>query len=172
MLKTRWGDAQVWMRTAADFYGRNEDAFQRGPSGYPRTSELNVAAVCAGYAFELVYKVLVEASGGESTAVHRPSAAHNKLGENDRVEVERIVSEHGWSIRDFLCYLDEKLCHGDRKYWMKPAKPAKGAAPVRFHIGGRYGLDELGKLHAQLSDLAMRRINETRHEVWPGTPDP
>ena len=66
MLKLDWGDAQVWMDTAKVLYMRNagspEDALRKR-AGYPHGNELNVAAVCAGYAFELIYKVLVKVGG-------------------------------------------------------------------------------------------------------------
>ena len=60
MLKLDWGDAQIWMDTAEMLYLRNVENL-RGSlprAGYPGTNELNVANVCARYAFELIFKVL------------------------------------------------------------------------------------------------------------------
>ena len=86
-------------------------------------NELNVAAVCTGYAFELVLKVLVEAGGGEPKPIHDASIAYQQLIPKDKENVDRIIAKHGWNDPDeFLAYLDEHLCHRDRKYWMTPQK--------------------------------------------------
>ena len=155
---------------AEKLYTSNVESFHE-PAGYPQTNELNVASVCASYAFELIYKVLVEVSGQLPRGVHSPSVAHERLGNQDRKEVERIINTHGWDVCEFLDYLD-KLAHGNRKYWMRPRPPKTGPASGSVHIGGPSGFDELEKLHEELSSLAMKRINETKHEDWPGTASP
>ena len=102
---------------------------------------------------------------------HKPSDAHANLAEEDRIKVEQIITKHGWKDKDeLLAYLDEQLCHGDRKYWMRSKEG--GAARGMFHIGGRKGCDALKRLHRDLSALAMKRINESLHEDWPGTEQP
>ena len=170
MLKLYWGDAKAWIGVAKKLYTPNvESSLER--AGYPHTNELNVAGVCAGYAFELIYKVLVEVSGQIPRGVHWPRVAHEKLDKQDRKEVEWIINNHGWDVSEFLDYLDT-LCHGNRKYWMRPRPPETGLAKGSFRIGGRSSFDELEKLHTDLSSLAMKRINETRHEDWPGTESP
>ena len=170
MLKLYWGDAKVWMGVAKHLYTSNVESLHER-AGYPHINELNVASVCAGYAFELIYKVLVEVSGQLPEGVHWPRVAHGRLAKQDRKEVESIINNHGWDVSEFLCYLDT-LCDGNRKYWMRPRSPKTGPAKGGFNIGGRIGFDELGKLHTDLASLAMKRINETRHEDWPGTESP
>ena len=177
MLKLDWGDAQVWMNIAEELYLRNAKApedFLRTASGFPHTNEMNVAAVCAGYAFELIYKVLVRIAGGKPDAKHSPRSAHKKLKElNDRevgAEVDRIIAHHGWDEHDHLLeYLDD-LCHGDRKYWMRPKDGGKRGVTT-MSVGGRKGCDALKRLHEDLSRFAMKRIesNSDIHERWPGT---
>ena len=55
-------------------------------------NELNVAAVCAGYAFELLFKVLVKAGRDElPKAEHEPSVAYEHLTREDKVEIDRII---------------------------------------------------------------------------------
>lgn len=172
MLKLDWGDAQVWMDTAEMLYLRNVEN-PRGSiprAGYPGTNELNVAAVCAGYAFELIFKVLVRAGDNEPEPVHKPSAAYELLTKEDIAAVDRIILKHKWNnSSEFLAYLDEFLCHGDRKYWMRPPKGAE--VEVVFSFGGRKGMDALKKLHQELSDFAIKRIEENPevYEDWPGT---
>ncbi len=49
-------------------------------------NELSVANVCAGYAFEFVFKVLVEAATMEQAAAgHNPSDAYRILKEKNKV---------------------------------------------------------------------------------------
>ena len=175
MLKLDWGDAQVWMDTAEMLYLRNVEnprgSIQR--AGYPGTNELNVAAVCAGYAYELIFKVLVRAGDDEPEAVHKPSAAYKLLIKEDRTAVDRIILKHKWNdSSEFLAYLDEYLCHGDRKYWMRPKQGGDiDDIEVVFSFGGRKGMDALKKLHKELSDFAIKRIEENPevYEDWPGT---
>ena len=179
MLKLDWGDAQVWMDIATTLYMRNApnpEMLPRRTTAYPRANELNVAAVCTGYAFEFIFKVLVKAGGGQPEGVHKPSEAYRKLvelapGECD--EIGRIATDHGWSdANELLAYLDEHLCDPNRKYWMQPRPPKDGPARGVFHFGGRRGIDALERLHKALSALALKRINERpdgSEEVWPGT---
>ena len=177
MLKLDWGDAQVWMDVATTLYMRNmpnPEVLPRGTTAYPRVNELNVAAVCAGYAFELIYKVLVRVGGRQHEGLHEPSRAHEKLAPRERTEVERIVTSHGWKdASELLAHLDEHLCDKDRKYWMRPPPPKVGTAQGVFHFGGgRKGIDALKRLHKDLSALALKGINERQdgpEEVWSGT---
>ena len=177
MLKLEWGDAQVWMNVAEDLYLRNAktpEDFLRSRGGFPRTNEMNVAAVCAGYAFELTFKVLVRAAGGKPDPKHPPRDAYNnlkELGDGEvRAEVDRIIADHGWDEPDHLLeYLDD-LGHQDRKYWMRPKDDTKRGTTV-IHVGGRRGFDALKRTHKDLSRLALETIesNSDTYEIWPGT---
>ena len=160
-LKLGWGDAQVWMDTATDLYMRNlKESLAGEQLRYTQLSEMNVACVCAGYAFEILYKVLVQVGWGTPEASHKPSNAHRVLVEQDREEVEQILAQHGWSDPgEFLTFLDEDFCSGSRKYWMQ--KPDyTGTQRGRFPEVGRKVMTDLQRLHRQLSEFALRRINE------------
>ena len=173
MLKLDWGDAQVWMDTAEKLYlsnvGGSKELSDIRMSGYPHGNELNVAAVCAGYAFELIFKVLVRAGGNQPKAKHEPSKAYMRLTAKDKVEVDEIIVKHGWKdSKELLTYLDKDLCDKNRKYWMRP--PSGGNAQAKFNFGGRKGMDTLKKLHQELSEFAKKRINDQQvYEMWPGT---
>ena len=175
MLKLEWGDAKVWIDTAETLYTRvisNPEGFPHRRIGYPDGNRLNVAAVCAGYAFELIFKVLVRACGAQPKGVHASSVAYERLDPERRAEVDRIVADHGWESSDeFLVFLDADLCDKDRKYWMRPRPPGDGNAHGTFHISGRRGFDALKKLHWELSALAIKTIEENQdvYEDWPGT---
>ena len=169
MLKTNLGDALIWMETAEKLYVANLEEFSRTRAGCPHTNALNVAAVSAGYAFELVLKVLVEAGGERPKPRHEARIAYEqlKLIPESREDVDRIIAKHGWDDPDeFLAYLDGHFCHGNRKYWMM--SPNGEQEQVVFNIGGRKGMDALRKVHKDLSDLALKRINDSRSEGWPG----
>ena len=173
MLKLEWGDAKVWMDTAAALYRQvisNPNGFPHSRSGYPDVNRLNVAAVCAGYAFELIFKVLVRACGKQPSGRHEPSDFYDLIDAERKAEVCRIVTEHGWeNTCDFLAFVDEHLCDKDRKYWMRPRPPRVGDARGTFHIKGPRDIGALTKLHGQLSDLAIKTIEENHdvYEDWP-----
>lgn len=143
MLRLEWGDAQIWMSVAEEFCFRNAKNprnFLRDRAGSPKTNEMNVAAVCAGYAFELLFKVLVKAAGGKPRLKHPPRDAYNKLNElgdgEVRAEVGRIIADHGRNEPiELLEYIDD-LCHRDRKYWMRPKDDTRRGTSV-IHVGGR-----------------------------------
>ena len=164
MNKLAWGDAQVWMDASVRLYNNARD--EKG-ARYPKENELNVAYVCAGYAFELVFKILVDLSGTIPTAKHEPSVAFGKMAVKYRTEVKRIVTKHGWKdIGTFLDHLDNNLSHKDRKYWMRP--PQGGPAKASFQLGGIRGINALSQLHGALSNFVLEAIESDSdvHEVW------
>ena len=160
-LKLGWGDAQVWMDTATHLYMRNvENGLLQERLKYPQLSELNVACVCAGYAFEILYKILVQVGWGTPEPKHPPRLAHQKLIQKDQDEVERILAKHGWPDPDeFLTFLDEDFCNPSRKYWMQN-KDYTGTQHGGFPEGGRKVMVALQGLHRELSEWALRRIEE------------
>ncbi|MDE0250013.1 MAG: hypothetical protein OXK72_03295 [Gammaproteobacteria bacterium] len=172
MLKTSLGDALIWMETAETLYLKGTEKLNeyRGVrTHYPHVNKLNVAAVCAGYAFELALKVLVEAGGETREFEHKASTAYQQLIPGDREDVDRIIAKHGWHNPDeFLAYLDEHFCHRDRKYWMVSRKGGKARGV--FSMGGRKGMNALRKVHKELSALALKKINDSRliYEEWLG----
>ena len=164
MNKLSWGDAQVWMEMSVRLYNNARDT--KG-ARYPKENELNVAYVCAGYAFELIFKILVHLSGTIPAPKHEPSAAFGKMAVRYRTEVKRIVTNHGWKdIRSFLDHLDNNLCHKDRKYWMRSSRggPASGS----FQLSGIREINALRQLHATLSNFVLESIEKDSdvHEVW------
>ena len=197
MIKPWWGDAQVEMAWAKLLYITTADTITaNGRANYPHLNMLNVATTRAAFAFELIFKVLLIASGRKWEATHNPGTAYDLLSspdlpfasfshrrkmkktrtaiEADKKEVDRVISRHGWKPSELLSLLDE-ICNVDRKYWMVP-KPGpssnQGANPVRFWINDRAGFDKMEDLHRDLSNLAMKWIKEGRRgvdEYWPGT---
>jgi len=90
--------------------------------------ELNVAHVCVGFAFELALKALAKSEGRTTTAKHKASTNYRSLGPLSQERIEKIVKETTtYSIDRFLKYLDEHMCHPDRKYWMVGKKGEMGA---------------------------------------------
>ena len=170
MLKLDLGDSRVWMETAVILYENNAPSLgdvSWEESGYPRTNKMNVAYVCGGYAFELLFKVLVRVGGNCPSARHETSIAYAKLAAEDRKEVDKRILKHGWECPcELLSFLDKHLCHRDRKYWMRP--PKGGRSHGQFHFGGIKGIESLKHLHDSLSEFALFRISETRDEDWPG----
>lgn len=152
-------------------YANNREYVEFMLPSYPHGNEMNVTAVSAGYAFELIYKVLVKVGGRKTIATHKPGCAHKIFSKEDRKVVERIILSHGWKIYyELLTHLDNHLCHEDRKYWMRPKSGGKERG--NFHTGGLKGIDALKRLHKDISKFAMERINEIGHEDWPRIDEP
>ena len=171
MLKLDWGESQVWMKTAVDLYNKKhamlDEHAQTIRHRYPKENELNVAYVCAGFAFELIFKVLVQLSGKAPKAKHEPSIAWNDICGKYCIEVRNIVTRNSWDdVDSFLQYLDEHLCHKDRKYWMRP--PKGGKASGAFSLGGRRGINALSQLHEEISNFVLDAIDRDHnvHELW------
>lgn len=175
MLKPDLGDADIWMQEAEDMYLQSADASLAGQE-YPATNRLNVAFVCAGLAFELLFKVLARAGGGDPPAVHHPSELYEvieQLPDNRLVVlVGDILSKHGWDdVYVLLGFLDD-LSNVNRKYWGVP-RNGSGCKHATFSYSGREGLDSLQKMHRDLSRLALQEINEYNammgvREEWVG----
>ena len=95
------------MSVAEDLYlrnAKNPEGFLQDRGEFPKTNEMNVAAVCAGYAFELIFEVLVRAAGGKPDPRHPPRDADNKLqevgdGRNVLAHGLEERSRDGWRIR-------------------------------------------------------------------------
>lgn len=171
MLKLDWGDSQVWMTIAIQLHGTKRTPrtphHVPSPYRYPKENELNVAYVCAGYAFELLFKVLVKLSGKQPIPKHEPSVAFGQISQKYRVDIERIARRHGWDdVSALLKFLDESLCHADRKYWGQSPKGSEAHAV--FHVGGRRSMNTLCQLHEELSDFALDAINDDLNveEIW------
>ena len=164
-LHLGWGDAQVWMNMAEELYERNlQEGLERKALAYPWINEMNVACVCAGYAFELLFKVLVQLGGETPDPKHELKSAHEKLCESDRIEVKRILARHGWSDpTEFMSNLDQELCHQCRKYWMQNREytsPKHGT----FHLNGPKAMKNLGKVHKDLSKWALKKMGEEHRD--------
>ena len=174
MLKLDWGDSQVWMTVAVQLHSNKRTArAARKPHHasisyrYPKENELNVAYVCAGYAFEFLFKALVKLSGKQPIPKHEPSVAFGNISQKYRVPIEQISQRNGWrDINELLKFLDESLCHADRKYWGQSPKGSE--AHVVFHVGGRRSMNALCQLHEELSDFALDAINDDLNveEIW------
>ena len=174
MLKLDWGDSQVWMTVAVQLHSNTRTAHRsRSPHHaspsyrYPKENELNVAYVCAGYAFELLFKLLVKLSGKQPIPKHEPSVAFGDISHKYRDEIEQIAQRNGWrDTNELLKFLDDSLCNTDRKYWGR--SPKGGDAHVVFHVGGRRSMSALCQLHEKLSDFALDAINDDLNveEIW------
>ena len=167
MLKLDWGDSQAWMTVAAELHNNTHSRLGQLPRRYPKENEFNVACVCAGYAFELIFKVLVKLGGKTPKPEHEPSKAYKDIPSNYCVEVKRIVLAHDWKdVDSFLKFLDMDLCNTDKKYWGQP--PSGGTAKATFYLAGKRSINALYKLHVELSDFALDAINNDLgvEEVW------
>lgn len=151
---TTWlGDSQVWMATAVELDRRSG----RGqPSGAVDSSQLNVAHVCTGLAFELALKVLAIGAGGSFVTKHGAEKNYRNLGEQSRAVLKKFVEENENlpnTIQDLLEYLDERMCHPDRKYWMVGKTGAMSAIGFAQDLPGLV-IPDLAVLHEKIVNMA------------------
>ena len=154
-----YGDAVVWMAQASELHGQLS-----GDLYGEEANKANVAAVCAGLAFELIFKVLVRAGGKEPHDVlHKPSRAFAMLDREAQHAVERAALKHGWSsVTTLLDYLDDDLCTPQRRYWWRPLQG--GSATSRYPLQGPRTIPGLHGLHKDLCDLARQQM--PTNEDW------
>ena len=101
----------------------------------------------------------------QAAAGHNPSDPYRILKEKEQgrtAEIDRIITRWRWNKNELLEYLDS-LCHKDRKYWMRPPPPKDETVNNTHEFcsgGGMKGLDVLSNLHADLSDLARKWLDQ------------
>ena len=157
---TQWlGDSQVWIETAVE----RDKASGRGQSGVETDMhELNVAHVCAGLAFELVLKALAKSERRTSTTKHEALKNYRALSKKSQDKIAQIVKMYtSNSIQGFLEYMDERMCHPDRKYWMVGRKgEARGVGFVE-NIEGLV-IPDIAKVHSAIAQM----VGENAFEGW------
>lgn len=157
---TTWlGDSQVWMATALERDGRSGQEQKDFEIDH---HELNVAHVCVGFAFELALKALAKSEGHVATKRHEATKNFRSLGVQSQAKIEHIVKEiTSYSIDSFLEYLDERMCHPDRKYWMVGKRGQAGA--VGFLTGDKnLMITKLAAVHREIVDM----VGENTFEDW------
>ena len=158
------GEAQVWMDTAVRL-----DAESNRPqkNGNHDRNKLNVAHVCTGLAFELAYKSLLVAEFKPLERTHSVEELHEKLEEETQEIVEGYIKRAGWKdSTSLLKYLDERMTHSDRKYWMEnPWK--KGGAGVGFAISAKnMTIPELAPILRDLVILASEKMKKAHKYLY------
>ena len=133
--------------------------------------KLNVAHVCTGMAFELAYKSLLVAEFKLPEKTHSIEKLHKKLKAETQKIVENWIKEAGWKeTSKFLEYLDERIAHPDRKYWMeKPWKTAKTGvgSGVGFVVGiGIMTIPELAPILYKLANLGAQNLDKARKQLY------
>ncbi len=155
---TLWlGDSQAWMQTAVE----RDQTSGRGRSGVDH-HVLNVAYVCVGLAFELVLKALAKSEGRPIKTKHESLQNYQALSEKSRDRVAEIVKTHtSCKVEVFLGYLDDRMCHPDRKYWMVGQKGEQGATGFDQNIEGLM-IPDLEKVHTGITDM----VGENTFKDW------
>ena len=152
-------EAQVWMDTAVrlDY----ESNLHVKKSGFD-VNKLNVAHVCTGLAFELAYKSLIIADFKPIEKTHSVEKLHGMLKKETEKIVEGYITEAGWKDSvSLLKYLDERMTHRDRKYWMDdPWK--RGGTGVGFVRKGIMTIPELAPILHKLVNLGAHNLEKAR----------
>ena len=153
------GDSQVWMKTAVD----KDKSSGRGQSGVEVDSnELNVAHVCVGLAFELVLKALAKSERRPIRTKHESLKNYRALSKKSQERIAQIVKTHtSNSVERFLRYLDDSMCHPDRKYWMVGRKGEVGGVGFVQNLKGLV-IPDIARVHAEIA----RMVGENTFEGW------
>ena len=146
-------------------------------SGRPRNDDhsntnhhqLNVAHVCTGLAFELAYKSLLVAAFIPLEKTHNIKKLHTMLPTETQESVEQWFKDAGWEKRDKLLeYLDERMSHPDRKYWMENpwarAKTGIRAGPG-FAMTGKMTIPDLTSILYKMANLGAENLTTARQQM-------
>ena len=160
-------EACTWMNVAV----RLDHESGRGRNNNTDHSKLNVAHVCTGMAFELAYKSLLVAEFKLPEKTHSIEKLHKMLKAETQKIVEHWIKEAGWKESgDLLKYLDERMAHPDRKYWMEnPWKTAKTGvrSGTGFIIGiGIMTIPELAPILYKLANLGAQNLDKARKQLY------
>ena len=157
VVTTLFFDSHAWMATALQKdreSGRAEQAFELNHH------VLNIAMVSAGFAIELVYKVLAEAEGGPIVKKHEIAKLHNAIPSLEtKRAIEVFLKELGWrNTKDWLEFMDSNISHSTRRYWNHdPDKESQSG--LNFTTGiDIMTVPSIAKVHVRLSDMARQRI--------------
>ena len=160
-------EAQTWMDAAVRLdleSGRGRD------NNNTNHCKLNVAHVCTGLAFELAYKSLLVAEFTLPQKTHSIEKLHKMLKAETQRIVEGWVKEAGWKESGHLLeYLDERMAHPDRKYWMdNPWKTARTgvSSGTSFIIAtGIMTIPNLAPILYQLANLGAQNLTKARQQL-------
>ena len=157
-------EAQVWMDTAVHLDYESNRHVKNSPTN---EIKLNVAHVCTGLAFELAYKSLIIADFKPIERTHEVEKLHGMLKEETQEIVEGYIKEMGWeNSTHLLKYLDERMTHPDRKYWMEnPWK--KGGTGNSFMIAeGIMSISGLAPILCKLVNLGIQNLEKARKYLY------
>ncbi|MCY4613357.1 MAG: hypothetical protein OXB94_07035 [Nitrospira sp.] len=153
------GDSQVWMKTALE----KDQRSGRGRHDVETDSnELNVAHVCTGLAFELALKALAKSEGRPITKKHEAEKNYRNLGTKSQARIKKFVEENTPNtIENLLKYLDERMCHPDRKYWMVGRKGELRGVGFVHGVPGLV-IPSLAIVHAEIVEM----VGENTFDGW------
>ena len=157
------GDSQVWANTAVilDKRGRARPGESIMNADH---NQLNVAHVSMGLAFELVLKALAVSEGRRFSGKHEAQINYGVLSQSSRDKVAQAIKNHsGISVKDYLEYLDERMCHPDRKYWMVDKSGAAGGTGfINPNAIPALSIPVAEKIHGEIADM----VGENAFQNW------
>ena len=158
-------EAQVWMDTALRLdYESNRPLKNRKHIDH---NKLNVAHVCTGLAFELAYKSLLVAEFRPIEQTHSIEKLHEILKKETQEIVEGYIKEAGWKDSvHLLNYLDERMTHPDRKYWMENPWKVGGAGTSFVIAEGIMTIPGLASILHKLAILGVQNLDKARKYLY------
>ena len=152
-----WGIANasmstVWMEMAVQQAETGQAVHREGDG--PRSTgdlfRLQVATVCGGLAFELLWKALVQLDDKVARPVHRPGELMVDVCEVVRDRVEATAKAVGWAgLQELHEFLDRHLCNPDVKYNLR-TPDGRGGRGFASWAAGLRSMPELSRLHSSV----------------------
>ena len=171
-LEDRWtisqwlGDSQVWANTAVML---NEHGRSKPGEGKVNAdlNQLNVAHVSMGLAFELVLKALAVSEGRRLSGKHEALANYLALSPSSQDRVAQAIKDHtgleAEGSMGYLEYLDERMCHPDRKYSMVDKRGSGHRIGfINPNANTTLSIPVAAKIHGQIADM----VRENAFQNW------
>ena len=151
------GDSQVWANTALMLNERGRSKPDEGIVN-ENLNQLNVAHVSMGMAFELVLKALAVSEGRRFSGKHEALVNYGALSQSSRNKVAQAIKDHSGMEAEgpmgYLEYLDERMCHPDRKYSMVDKR---GSGPfigfINPNATSSLNIPIAAKIHGEIADM-------------------
>ena len=130
-------------------------------------NQLNVAHVSMGLAFELVLKALAVSEGHGFNAKHEALTNYGALSPSSQAKVAQAIKNNSGMETEgpmgSLEYLDERMGHPDRKYWMVTKSGATGGTGfINPSAIPSLSIPVAAKIHGEIADM----VGENAFQNW------
>ena len=152
-------DSSAWMEAAVFM---NDLSRRTAPKGDPIDhNRANVAYVATGYAYELLMKSIAKADDAELKPRHSVKKIFSELGKERKQEIREAMAKHKVQNAEWcLDYVDARMAHKDRKYWMFEKDMWSAGATSFMVADGVLSIGGLARIHREIVAIGRRAFEE------------